>query len=96
MSVWEHLDELRERVLVAAAAATAGCAGCFCVAKQLVIFLEQPVAAQGVRFLQLSPGEYFFTTLKVSGYTGLLVATPVILYEVTHSGEGGDERWSSS
>ena len=37
---------------------------------------------QGVKFLQLSPGEFFFTTLKVSGYAGLLVATPTMLYQV--------------
>jgi Tat protein translocase TatC len=37
---------------------------------------------QGVKFLQLSPGEFFFTTLKVSGYAGLLVATPTVLYEI--------------
>lgn len=37
---------------------------------------------QGVKFLALSPGEFFFTTLKVSGYAGLLVATPTVLYEV--------------
>ena len=37
---------------------------------------------QGVKFLQLSPGEFFFTTLKVAGYAGLLVATPTVLYEI--------------
>lgn len=37
---------------------------------------------QGVKFLALSPGEFFFTTIKVSGYAGLLVATPTVLYEV--------------
>jgi Sec-independent protein secretion pathway component TatC len=37
---------------------------------------------QGVRFLQLSPGEYFFTTLKVAGYTGVLLSAPSIIYEV--------------
>ncbi|XAR72296.1 hypothetical protein NMG60_11018886 [Bertholletia excelsa] len=36
----------------------------------------------GVRFLQLGPGEFFFTTLKVSGYCGLLLGSPVILYEI--------------
>ena len=39
---------------------------CFAVSKDLVVFLEAPVASQGVRFLQLSPGEFFFTTLKVA------------------------------
>eukprot|EP00193_Tetraselmis_chui_P020244 CAMPEP_0177793958 /NCGR_PEP_ID=MMETSP0491_2-20121128/25373_1 /TAXON_ID=63592 /ORGANISM="Tetraselmis chuii, Strain PLY429" /LENGTH=297 /DNA_ID=CAMNT_0019316549 /DNA_START=44 /DNA_END=934 /DNA_ORIENTATION=+ len=57
-------------------------AACFCYSKELVVFLEAPVATQGVRFLQLSPGEFFFTSLKVSGYTGILVAAPTVLYEI--------------
>jgi len=35
-----------------------------------------------VRFLQLSPGEYFFTTLKVSGYAGVLLSMPTITYQI--------------
>jgi sec-independent protein translocase protein TatC len=35
-----------------------------------------------VRFLQLSPGEFFFTTLKVAGYSGLLISAPTVLYEI--------------
>jgi hypothetical protein len=66
MPIWDHLDELRERVLVAAGAATLAVGLCFAGARDLVVFLEAPVASQGVRFLQLSPGEFFFTTLKVS------------------------------
>ena len=46
------------------------------------MFLEAPVAQQGVRFLQLSPGEFFFTTLKVSGYAGLLLSMPTIVYQI--------------
>ena len=61
----DHLDELRERVLVAALAALVAVLTCFAFSKDLVVFLEAPVANQGVRFLQLSPGEFFFTTLKV-------------------------------
>lgn len=82
MPIWDHLDELRERVLLAALAAAVAVAGCFCFSKDLVVFLEAPVADQGVRFLQLSPGEFFFTTLKVAGYAGLLLATPTVLYEI--------------
>ncbi|KAL4445866.1 hypothetical protein ABPG77_009065 [Micractinium sp. CCAP 211/92] len=82
MPIWDHLDELRERVLVGALAAAAAVLTCFIFSKDLVVFLEAPVAAQGVRFLQLSPGEFFFTTLKVGGYAGLLLAVPTILYEI--------------
>ena len=82
MTVWEHLEELRERVLIAALMTGLAILACFCFAKELVVFLEAPVAEQGVRFLQLSPGEYFFTSLKVAGYSGLLLAVPTVLYEV--------------
>eukprot|EP00897_Mesotaenium_endlicherianum_P001910 jgi/Mesen1/1747/ME001390S00740 len=82
MSIWDHLEELRGRVLVAVGAVGVAISVCFAFAKDLVIFLEAPVQAQGVKFLQLHPGEYFFTTLKVAGYSGLLIGSPVILYEI--------------
>jgi uncharacterized membrane protein YgcG len=65
MPIWDHLEELRERVLVALLAAAVAIGGCFAFSKELVLFLEAPVADAGVRFLQLSPGEFFFTTFKV-------------------------------
>ena len=68
MPIWDHLDELRERVLVAALAALVAVLACFAFSKDLVVFLEAPVASQGVRFLQLSPGEFFFTTLQVTSF----------------------------
>lgn len=83
MPFWDHLEELRERVLVAALACGAAILLCFTFSKDFVVFLEAPVAEQGVRFLQLSPGEFFFTTLKVGGYAGLLLAAPTVLYEIT-------------
>ena len=80
MTIWEHLEELRDRALVSAGACGVAVLLCFCFAKDLVIFLEQPVIDQ-VKFLQLGPGEYFFTTVKVAGYCGLLLGAPVVLYE---------------
>ena len=65
MPIWDHLEELRERVLVCGLVGALSILGCFCFSKELIIFLELPVADAGVRFLQLSPGEFFFTTLKV-------------------------------
>ena len=82
MTIWDHLEELRERAAVSAGAVGLLVLGSFSFSKQLVLFLQRPVAEQGVRFLQLAPGEYFFTTVKVAGYTGLLLGAPVVLYEV--------------
>ena len=40
------------------------------------------VPAQGLKFLQLAPGEFFFVSIKVAGYSGLLVTSPFILYQI--------------
>ncbi|KAJ3695718.1 hypothetical protein LUZ60_001095 [Juncus effusus] len=82
MSIFDHLEELRQRLFVSVLAVGAAILGCFAFSKQLIFLLEAPVSTQGVRFLQLSPGEFFFTTIKVSGYCGLLLGSPVILYEI--------------
>ncbi|CAH9139855.1 unnamed protein product [Cuscuta epithymum] len=82
MSIFDHLEELRQRIFVSVLAVGAAMVGCFAISKELILFLEAPVSEQGVRFLQLGPGEFFFTTLKVSGYCGLLLGSPVLLYEI--------------
>ncbi|KAH6805343.1 Sec-independent periplasmic protein translocase [Perilla frutescens var. frutescens] len=82
MSIYDHLEELRERLFVTVLAVGGAMVGCFAFSKELIMFLEAPVREQGVRFLQLAPGEFFFTSLKVSGYCGLLVGSPIILYEI--------------
>uniref|UniRef100_J3L0A3 Sec-independent protein translocase protein TATC, chloroplastic n=1 Tax=Oryza brachyantha TaxID=4533 RepID=J3L0A3_ORYBR len=82
MSIFDHLEELRDRIFVSVLAVGAAILACFAYSKDLIRILEAPVSVQGVRFLQLSPGEFFFTTLKVSGYCGLLLGSPVILYEI--------------
>ena len=65
MSIWEHLEELRQRVFVSVIGVGAIILVCFGYSKQLIQVLESPVAEQGVKFLQLSPGEFFFTSFKV-------------------------------
>ncbi len=80
MSLFDHLEELRQRIFYALIAVVLGIIGCFVVIKPIVQLLEVP--AQGVKFLQLAPGEYFFVSLKVAGYSGLVVASPFVLYQI--------------
>ncbi|KAM7484614.1 hypothetical protein LguiA_000623 [Lonicera macranthoides] len=82
MSLFDHLEELRQRIFISVLAVGACMLGCFSYSKELILLLQAPVRTQGVRFLQLAPGEFFFTTLKVSGYCGLLLGSPFILYEI--------------
>lgn len=65
VQVRQHQLAAHCSVLVGALAALVAIIVCFCFSKDLVVFLEAPVATKGVRFLQLSPGEFFFTTFKV-------------------------------
>ncbi len=80
MSLFDHLEEFRSRILYALIAVIVGVIGCFAFVNKIVALLEIP--AQGVKFLQLAPGEYFFVSIKVAGYSGLLVASPAILYQI--------------
>jgi sec-independent protein translocase protein TatC len=80
MSLFDHLEELRQRIFYSLIAAAVGIVGCFIVVKPIVQLLEVP--AQGVKFLQLAPGEYFFVSIKVAGYSGLLLASPFVLYQI--------------
>ncbi|MEA5574876.1 twin-arginine translocase subunit TatC [Anabaena sp. UHCC 0451] len=80
MSFSDHLEELRWRIFYALIAVVVGIIGCFIVVKPLVQLLEIP--ARGIKFLQLAPGEYFFVSIKVAGYSGLVLASPFILYQI--------------
>ncbi|MFW9262056.1 twin arginine-targeting protein translocase TatC [Nostoc sp. KVJ20] len=80
MSLFDHLEELRLRIFYSLIAVAVGIIGCFFAVKPIVQLLEVP--AQGVKFLQLAPGEYFFVSLKVAAYTGLILSSPFILYQI--------------
>lgn len=80
MSLFDHLEELRSRIFYALIAVVIGMIGCFVAVKPIVQLLEVP--AQGVKFLQLAPGEFFFVSIKVAGYSGLLLASPFVLYQI--------------
>ena len=70
----EHVEELRQRIShMFLVVLVLTCVAFFNV-KFLVQILELPVS--NVKFFQLSPGEYFASTIKISFYTGLLFSSP--------------------
>lgn len=80
MSIFDHLEELRLRIFYSLIAVGIGIVGCFLFVNPIVQLLEVP--AGNVKFLQLAPGEYFFVSIKVAGYSGLVLASPFILYQI--------------
>ena len=80
MSIFEHLEELRERTIKSFTFLTCCVFVSFIYIKEISYILKQP--ATGIRFLQLAPGEYFFSSIKIAIYTGLIISSPFIIYQI--------------
>lgn len=80
MPIVEHLQELREKIIISVIIFISITTICFFEIKQITSILQQP--AHGIKFLQLAPGEYLFSSIKVAIYTGLLLSYPAIIYQL--------------
>src|SRR5436305_1047812 len=102
LTVVEHLDELRTRILVSLFAFAVAFGLCFWQNHQLLHWLNKPL--HGKQPITLGPAEAFTTTVTVSAYAAIAIALPVVLYELSillakafgrPSGEVA-ERWASA
>jgi len=73
----EHIEELRQRIFLVFGIILLLTLFAFIEVKSLVKILELPI--NNVKFFQISPGEYFISTIKISFYTGLLFSSPFII-----------------
>lgn len=78
MSLVDHLQELRKRLITAIIAVVVGSTICYFYAAELVHFITAPAG----KLYYMSPGEAFFSYLRVSFFAGFLLALPVVLYQV--------------
>jgi sec-independent protein translocase protein TatC len=76
----EHIEELRQRSFYVIASVVLVTLIAFIEVKPIVQILEQPV--EGIRFFQLSPGEYFISTVKIAFYVGLILTSPILLSQL--------------
>jgi sec-independent protein translocase protein TatC len=81
LSVVEHLDELRSRLII--------CVVAFVVAwgltawqNHLVLEIVNRPLPEGIEPITLGPAEAFYTTLTNAAYAALLISLPVILYQL--------------
>jgi sec-independent protein translocase protein TatC len=80
MPISDHLDELRTRLLIILIIFGTSTVICLSQIKPLTMLLQQP--AYGVKFLQLAPGEYFFVSMKIGLYCGILSSCPFAIYQL--------------
>ena len=78
MSLVDHLQELRKRLLVVILALVVGSTVCYFYSTELVHFITAPAG----KLYYMSPAEAFFTYLRVSFFAGFLLALPIVLYQI--------------
>ncbi len=81
LSVVEHLDELRTRLIVCALAFGAAWALTGWQNHRVLEIVNRPLP-DGIEPITLGPAEAFYTTLVNSAYAALLISLPVILYQL--------------
>jgi sec-independent protein translocase protein TatC len=80
MTLVEHLDELRSRIVFSSIFLVIAISLCFWQDDRLLDIANTPLPP-GYEPITLSPTEPFFTTVKLSFYGGILIALPMLLYQ---------------
>lgn len=80
MSLVDHLSELRRRVAVSLLGIVLGTVIGFLAAPNLIHILKVPYGDN--RLLLLNPGEGFFINLKVAIVVGIVIAMPILLFQL--------------
>jgi sec-independent protein translocase protein TatC len=80
LTLVEHLDELRTRLMISAAAFVAALALCFWQNEWLLKIVDRPL--HGREPITLGVAEPFTTTLTVSAYAAILIVMPIVLYQL--------------
>ena len=81
MTLVEHLDELRSRIVFSGVFVVLAIVGCFLIEDTLLEIANEPLP-DGFLPITLSPTEPFFTTVKLSVYGGILISLPILLYQL--------------
>ncbi|MFT5200767.1 MAG: sec-independent protein translocase protein TatC [Candidatus Aldehydirespiratoraceae bacterium] len=84
MTLIEHLTELRRRLIFSFIAITIGAVAGWIFYQTIIDFLSEPYCsvAKDCRLFNREPLENFNVKLTIAGYSGVILASPVILWQV--------------
>ncbi|MGH2986942.1 MAG: twin-arginine translocase subunit TatC [Solirubrobacterales bacterium] len=82
LTLVDHLDELRNRIILALVALGVAFALCFWQNSLLLDIANDPLPADTPVPITFGVTEPFFTTVEVSAYGAMILALPVVLYQL--------------
>ncbi len=85
MSLLQHLEELRKRILWSLLSIVAAAIPCWVFREQMVAFLQKPVLDKlppGEQLVFLGVPDVLFLYLKVVGLAALFLAAPFVLFQI--------------
>ena len=81
LTLVEHVEELRTRLIIVLSALAIAMTGCYIENVRIYHFLQRPLDGH-VKLVTLAPTEAFFNAIMISVYGGLLITLPVISYQI--------------
>jgi sec-independent protein translocase protein TatC len=81
LTLVEHLDELRARIVTSIAAFGVALALCFWQSDLLLELASGPLPSDNDQLITFGVAEPFTTTLTVSAYGAIILSLPIILYQ---------------
>jgi len=82
MSLLEHLEELRKRLIIIVISVLACAVIGFVVSRPILDLLRGRLPDQYQTLIFLGPGDAFGAYLKIAGFVGIALAMPVILFHI--------------
>ena len=82
MTLVEHLEELRRRLIIIVISVLAAAVVGFVLSRPVLDLLRLPLPEGQDTLIFLSPADAFAAQLKIAGFLGIAFAMPVILFHV--------------
>ena len=85
MSLGDHLEELRGRLISAIIGLVIALVICLCFGKYIVVFIEKPyIDAMGedAKLQSIAPAEGIISYMKIGLIAGVILASPLIFYQL--------------
>ncbi|MBI5183517.1 MAG: twin-arginine translocase subunit TatC [Nitrospinae bacterium] len=82
LSITDHLEELRWRLIIICVAIGSGFLICYIFKDPLLRLIQRPLPEKYQELTFIEPAEALVVSLKVSFFAGLIISLPVVIYQI--------------